>query len=182
VNETTNTLDVSVEQPGGLERTMTVRVPSVEIEKEISVRLMRVGRTARIKGFRPGKVPPNVVRQRYGDQVRQEVISDVIRSSFSQALQQENLAPAGGPAIEPVTGEDEDLFAYKATFEVYPEVELGPLDGLRSARRRSKAVRAATYRSSSVPGRSSRISRRLSMACGPANRKPRRSGFQRIIL
>jgi trigger factor len=131
VNETTNTLDVSVEQPGGLERTMTVRVPSVEIEKEISVRLMRVGRTARIKGFRPGKVPPNVVRQRYGDQVRQEVISDVIRSSFSQALQQENLAPAGGPAIEPVTGEDEDLFAYKATFEVYPEVELGPLGGLR---------------------------------------------------
>ncbi|HEY5624431.1 MAG TPA: trigger factor family protein, partial [Gammaproteobacteria bacterium] len=68
MNETTNTLDVSVEQPGGLERTMTVRVPNIEIEREISVRLTRVGRTARIKGFRPGKVPAKVVRQRYGDQ------------------------------------------------------------------------------------------------------------------
>ncbi len=126
VNETTNNVDVSVEMPGGLERTMTVRVPNVEIEKEISLRLTRVGRTAKLKGFRPGKVPAKIVEQRYGDQVRQEVISDVIRSSYSRALQQEKLLPAGGPSIEPVSGADNEQFSYKATFEVYPEFELQP--------------------------------------------------------
>jgi trigger factor len=130
VNETTNTVDVSVEMPGGLERTMTVRVPNIEIEKEISLRLTRVGRTAKLKGFRPGKIPAKIVAQRYGEQVRQEVISDVIRSSYSRALQQEKLLPAGGPSIEPVKADDDGQFSYKATFEVYPEFELQPIEKL----------------------------------------------------
>ena len=89
MNETTtNAVDVSVEVPGGLERRMTVRVPSVEIEREVSVRLTRVGQTAKIKGFRPGKIPVKIVQQRYGDQVRHEVVTDVIRSSYSRALVQ----------------------------------------------------------------------------------------------
>ena len=78
---TTNALDVSVERPGGLERRMTVRVPSAQIEQEVRQRLTRVGRTAKLKGFRPGKIPAEIIQQRYGDRVRQEVISDVIRSS-----------------------------------------------------------------------------------------------------
>ena len=130
MNETTNTVDVSVEMPGGLERTMTVRVPNIEIEKEISLRLTRVGRTAKLKGFRPGKIPAKIVAQRYGEQVRQEVISDVIRSSYSRALQQEKLLPAGGPSIEPVKADDDGQFSYKATFEVYPEFELQPIEKL----------------------------------------------------
>jgi len=106
---------------------MTVRVPSTEIEREISVRLTRVGRTAKIKGFRPGKIPGKIVQQRYGDQVRQEVISDVIRSSYSRALIQEELRPAGGPSIEPVSDESDEQFSFQATFEVYPEVTLNAL-------------------------------------------------------
>ena len=121
---TTNAVDVSVETPGGLERRMTVRVPSVEIEREINVRLTRVGRTAKLKGFRPGKIPTEIVQQRYGDQVRQEVITDVIRSSYSSALAQEKLHPASGPSIEPVSAEGDEQFTFRATFEVYPEITL----------------------------------------------------------
>lgn len=107
---------------------MTVRVPNAEIEREISVRLTRVGRTAKIKGFRPGKIPEKIVEQRYGEQVRQEVMSDLIRSSYSRALVQEELRPAGGPNIEPVSEEGDEQFSYRATFEVYPEISLAALD------------------------------------------------------
>ena len=131
MNETTtNAVDVSVEVPGGLERRMTVRVPSVEIEREVSVRLTRVGRTAKIKGFRPGKIPVKVVQQRYGDQVRHEVVTDVIRSSYSRALVQEQLRPAGSPTIEPKSGADDEQFSFTATFEVYPEIELKSMGSL----------------------------------------------------
>ena len=106
---------------------MTVRVPNTEIEREISLRLTRVGRTAKIKGFRPGKIPGKIVEQRYGDQVRQEVITDLIRSSYTRALVQEELRPAGGPSIEPVSGEGDEQFSFRATFEVYPEITLTPL-------------------------------------------------------
>jgi len=109
---------------------MTVRVPTSEIEREVDTRLKKMGRTARMKGFRPGKVPIKVVRQRYGGQIRQEVLSDVIRTSFSRAVSQEQLNPAGGPAIEPLSGLDEEHFSYRATFEIYPEIELKGVAGL----------------------------------------------------
>ena len=117
-------LDVSVETASNLERRMTVRVPNTEIEREIAVRLRKVGKTARIKGFRPGKVPVKVVRQRYGGQIRQEVLSDIIQSSYSRAISQQQLQPAGGPSIEPLSGADDEHFSYRATFEVYPEITL----------------------------------------------------------
>lgn len=109
---------------------MTVRVPAVEIEREVDTRLKKVGRTARLKGFRPGKIPPKVVRQRYGGQVRQEVVADVIRASYSQALAQEQLNPAGGPQIEPISLEGGEHFSYRATFEVYPQIKLKPTDAV----------------------------------------------------
>jgi trigger factor len=121
-------LDVSLEKAKGLERKMTVRVPTVEIEREVDARLSKMGKTARIKGFRPGKVPAKVVRQRYGVQIRQEVLADVIRASFSRAVSQVQLNPAGGPAIEPIGGTDGEHFSYRATFEVYPEIKLKGLD------------------------------------------------------
>jgi trigger factor len=127
VTSSTN-LDVSLEKAKGLERKMTVRVPAAEIEREIDARLVKMSRTARIKGFRPGKIPPKVVRQRYGTQIRQEVLADVIRASFSRAVQQAELNPAGGPAIEPLTGADGEHFSYRATFEVYPEIALKGLE------------------------------------------------------
>jgi trigger factor len=118
-------LDISVERPGGLEHRLTIRVPNAEIEREIDARLKKVGRTARLKGFRPGKVPQKVVRRHYGGQVRQEVLSEVIRSSYSRAIQQEQLNPAGGPRIEALPGEDQEHFAFRAIFEVFPEIQIG---------------------------------------------------------
>ena len=122
----TNAVDVSVEKRKGLERRITVRVPTTQIEQEIDTRLKKVGRTAKLKGFRPGKIPAKVVLQHYGGQVRQEVISDTIQASYSRALVQEELNPAGDPNIEPVTVGDEENFSYQATFEVYPEIKLKP--------------------------------------------------------
>ena len=109
---------------------MTVRVPTDEIEREVDTRLKKVGRTARLKGFRPGKVPHKIVRQRYGGQIRNEVVSDVIRSSYARAVQQEELNPAGGPQIEPISTGGDDHFSYRATFEVFPEIELKPAESL----------------------------------------------------
>lgn len=124
-------LDVSVEAADGLKRQITVRVPNAEIEKEVDVRLKQMGKTAKLKGFRPGKVPAKVVRSRYGGQVRQEVVGDVIRSTFSHAVTEQKLNPAGGPAIEPLPSSDDSHFAYRATFEVYPDIELADLGSLK---------------------------------------------------
>lgn len=125
-------LQVSVEASAGLERRMTVSVPAAEIEREIESRLAKVGRTAKLRGFRPGKIPQKVVRQRFGSQVREEVLSDVIRTTFSRAIAEHNLNPAGGPRIEPLPAEgaNDGRFAYRAVFEVYPEVALGELEKL----------------------------------------------------
>jgi trigger factor len=119
-------MQVSLDKAKGLERRMTVRVPAAQIEQQINARLAKVGRTAKLKGFRPGKAPQKVVRQRFGAEVRQEVLSDVIRTSYTQAIDQQKLRPAGGPAIEPLP-DDGTHFGYRAVFEVYPEIEVGDL-------------------------------------------------------
>jgi trigger factor len=111
---------------------MTIRVPAADIEREIDARLAKVGRTAKLKGFRPGKVPQKVVRQYYGGQVREEVLNDVVRATYTRAIEDQNLNPAGGPRIEPLAvGEaGPEHFSYRATFEVYPDIELKPLGDL----------------------------------------------------
>jgi trigger factor len=124
--------EVSLETSAGLERRLTVRVPSAEIERAIAARLAQVGKTAKLKGFRPGKVPQKVVRQYYGGQVRDEVMTDVIRTTYSRAIAEQKLNPAGGPRIEPLAAADAgaEHFTYRATFEVYPEFSLQPLGDL----------------------------------------------------
>src|SRR5262245_29408862 len=125
--------EVSMESSAGLERRMTVRVPTAEIERAISARLAQVGKTAKLKGFRPGKVPQKVVRQYYGGQVRDEVMTDVIRQTYSRAIEEKKLNPAGGPRIEPVAAADgggNEHFTYRAIFEVYPEFTLRDLGEL----------------------------------------------------
>ena len=124
-------MQVTVESTGTLERRMRVELPAERIEKEVDTRLKSVGRTAKIKGFRPGKVPAKVVKQRYGAQIRQEVLSELMQQSYSDAVQQENLNPAGGPQIEAEGGDDGKDFAYVATFEIMPEVELKDLDKIK---------------------------------------------------
>jgi trigger factor len=124
-------MQVTVESTGTLERRMRVELPAERIEKEVDSRLKSVGKNVKIKGFRPGKVPAKVVKQRYGAQIRQEVLSDLLQQSYSDAVQQEKLNPAGGPKIETESGGDGKSFAYVATFEVMPEVKLEGLDKIK---------------------------------------------------
>ncbi|MDH3621587.1 MAG: trigger factor [Gammaproteobacteria bacterium] len=123
-------MNVTVESTGALERRMRVEVPIERIESEVDSRLKSVGRTAKIKGFRPGKVPAKVVRQHYGKQVRQEVLGEIMQKTYSDAVAQQNLKPAGGPQIQ-TEDEDGKTFAYVATFEVLPEVALKDLDKIK---------------------------------------------------
>ncbi len=125
---------VTVESTGTLERRMRVELPAERVEKEIESRLKSVGRTAKIKGFRPGKIPAKVVRQRYGGQIRQEVLSELMQKSYSDAVVQENLNPAAGPKIEPEVREGNKGFAYVATFEVLPDITLKDLDKIEVTR------------------------------------------------
>jgi trigger factor len=124
-------MQVSVEASTGLERRMRVQVPAERVENEISVRLTSLGRKAKIQGFRPGKVPAKVIRQRYGDQVRQEVLQELLQSSYSEAVMQEQLQPAGGPTIEAGNLEEGQDLSYTAVFEVYPEFELKGLNSIK---------------------------------------------------
>ncbi|MDH3337990.1 MAG: trigger factor [Gammaproteobacteria bacterium] len=123
-------MQVTVESTGKLERRMRVELPAERIEREVDTRLKSVGRTAKLKGFRPGKVPPKVVKQRYGKQIREEVLSELMQKSYSDAVMQENLHPVGGPKIKPETTDGGKSFAYVATFEIMPEIELKDLDKL----------------------------------------------------
>lgn len=122
---------VTVEATGKLTRRMRVELPAERVEKEIESRLKKVGRTAKIKGFRPGKIPVKVVRQRYGGQIRQEVLSELMQKSYSDAVIQENLTPAANPRIEPEQTDSGKDFAYIATFEVLPEISLTDLDKIK---------------------------------------------------
>ena len=123
-------MQVSVESTGGLERRMTVEVPEERVRDEVNNRLKRLAKTTKMDGFRPGKVPLSVVKGRYGDQVRQEVIGEVMQSTFYEAVNQESLRPAGLPNIEPTSIEEGNDLAYTATFEVFPEIELPGMEGL----------------------------------------------------
>ena len=114
--------------PSPLERSLTVSVPIAQIEAEIATRLKKLARTARMEGFRPGKVPMKIVERQYGFQVRQEVLSDAVQNSFANAVRDQNYRVAGYPRFQPVqSGEGATAVEYTATFEVYPEVTFGDL-------------------------------------------------------
>jgi len=103
-------MQVSVENLGKLERKLTVRVPADQYESQVKARLAEVARSVRLKGFRPGKIPPKVIEQRFGPQVRGEAISELIRNSFNEAVGKENLRPAMSPEIE-IEGDDTKPYA-----------------------------------------------------------------------
>ena len=88
-------MQVSIESTGSLERKLTVKIPAERVRE----RFNELGRTVRIKGFRPGKVPAKVIEQRYGQQVRSEAMNEEIGRSFQEAVRQEKLRPAVAPAI-----------------------------------------------------------------------------------
>ncbi len=117
-------MQVSVEAKEGFERCMTVEVPAERIDKEVEKRLKKIASTARLDGFRPGKAPISVIRSRYDGQVREEVLREVLQSTYFEALSQEKLQPAGEPRIEPLEKSPQEGFGYTATFEIMPEVTL----------------------------------------------------------
>ena len=127
-------MQASVENTGKLERRMQVQVPAERVSKEIAARLKQLSRTARLNGFRPGKAPLSVIRRQFGPQVHREVIGELLQSSFSEAVTQNQLAPAGNPRIEPQSVDEGKDLTYVATFEVFPEVTLQPMETLEIER------------------------------------------------
>jgi trigger factor len=127
-------MQVSVEKSGALERRVSVEVPEDQIESEVLVRLKKLTQTVRIDGFRPGKAPLKVIRQRFGGRVRDEVVGDVLRSSLTEAMTNEDLKPVGQPVIDPIAAAPGQGLSYTATFEVYPEIELAPVETIEMDR------------------------------------------------
>jgi len=123
-------MQVSVENTSALERRMTIGVPAERIETEVSKRLQQAARGAKIPGFRPGKVPMSVIRQRYEAGARQEALSDLIQATFYEAVVEQKLNPAGAPSVEPKTFEKGKDLEYIATFEVFPEFTVAGFDSI----------------------------------------------------
>lgn len=120
-------MQVSVEATSGLERRITVGVPAEEIDSEVAKRLQDTAKKVRIDGFRVGKVPVKIVKQRFGTGIRQEVLGEVINRTYFEAIQKENINPAGMPTIDTTRDVEGEDLEYVATVEVYPEVELPDL-------------------------------------------------------
>ena len=118
---------VNVETLEKLERRITLTLPTEQISSEVESRLKKLSRTVKAAGFRPGKVPMSVVTQRYGYSVHYEVMNDKVGRAFSDAASEAKLRVAGAPRIEQKDGAPEGQIAFDATFEVYPEVQIGDL-------------------------------------------------------
>jgi trigger factor len=125
-------MQVSVEKTSELSRKMTVSVPEEVVQEKMAARLKSLAREVKVDGFRPGKVPQNVVKKMFGDRVRGEVAGDLIQSTYFEALQDQNLKPAGHPHIHP--SNDTEGFKYTAEFEVYPEISLEGVDQIEVKR------------------------------------------------
>ncbi|MGZ8159652.1 MAG: trigger factor [Methylobacter sp.] len=124
-------MQVSVEKTSELSRKMTVSVPEEVVQEKMAARLKSLAREVKIDGFRPGKVPQHVVQKMFGDRVRGEIAGDLIQSTYYEALQDQNLRPAGHPHIHP--SDETEGFKYTAEFEVYPEISLEGVDKLEVA-------------------------------------------------
>ena len=129
--EVENSMQVSLTATGGLERRLEVAVPAQRVESEVEQRLRKLSRTARLKGFRPGKAPLPVIQRQFGEQVHAQVVGDLMRTTFAEAVTQEKLKPAGGPRIEPLAITPGADLKYAAVFEVLPDVKLRPVAGLK---------------------------------------------------
>ncbi|CAM3647325.1 trigger factor [Parendozoicomonas haliclonae] len=117
-------MQVSLETTSGLERRLTITVPAETVETQVDKRLRDMSKRVKLDGFRPGKVPFKVIKKRYGLGARQEVLGEVMQSSYMEAVIKEELQPAGAPKIEPKNIEEGKDLEFVAIVEVYPEVEI----------------------------------------------------------
>jgi trigger factor len=127
-------MQVSVESTSALERRMTIGVPAERIETEVNKRLQQTASRAKVAGFRPGKVPMSVIRQRYESSARQEALGDLIQSTFYEAIVEQKLNPAGAPAVEPKVFEKGKDLEYVATFEIFPEFQVASFETIEIER------------------------------------------------
>lgn len=125
-------MQVSVEKTSELSRRMTVSVPEDVVQEKMDERLQSLARDIKIDGFRPGKAPKHIIKKLYGDRVRGEITNDLIQSTYFEALQSQDLKPAGHPYIDSL--EDTEGFKYTAVFEVYPEISLDSAKNLNVTR------------------------------------------------
>ena len=123
-------MTVSVETTQGLGRRITITVPADSIESAVKKELVEVAKKVRIDGFRKGKVPANIIAQRYGASVRQDVLGELMTRNFVDAIIKEKINPAGAPNYVPGEYKEGEDFTYAVEFEVYPEVELQGLDSI----------------------------------------------------
>ena len=123
-------MQVSVENTSALERRMTIAVPAERVENEVNKRLQQTAKRAKIAGFRPGKVPMNVIRQRFEADARQEAFGDLVQASFYEAIVEQKLNPAGAPAVEPKSFEKGKDLEFVAIFEVFPEFTVAGLESI----------------------------------------------------
>ncbi|MDN3554988.1 trigger factor [Halomonas maura] len=122
-------MQVSVDTTSQIERRIKVQVPAAEIDEAVAARLKDAAKNVRMDGFRKGRVPMSVIRQRYGSEVRNEVVGEVMRERYVRAITDENLNPAGYPQIEAEVNETGKDLEFTATLEIYPEVELASIEG-----------------------------------------------------
>jgi trigger factor len=123
-------MQVSLSTVAGLERRLEVAVPAEQVAAEIENRYKEIARTARLKGFRPGRAPLSVVRQQYGSQVQSEIVGDLLRDSYAEAVSRQNLKPATDPRIQTLSAEPGAELRYVALIEVMPEFSLNPVSDI----------------------------------------------------
>lgn len=123
-------MDVSVENPGGLIRRMRVQIPAERITEAVDAKVRRVGQHASIPGFRPGKVPMKVLYQRYGERARYEAVTELVQSTYPEALEEAELKPAGEPELDLGEIKPGEPLEFTASFDVYPDIELTGLDAI----------------------------------------------------
>ena len=135
-------MQVSVETTGNIERKLSIVIPADRVDGEVDTRLKSMRGRVKIDGFRPGKVPMSVVSQQYGDSVYQEVVGELFQSTFYEAAEQEKLRVAGMPKIEATVLEAGKDLEYSATFDVYPEFEIGDISKMEVKEPKVKLVAA----------------------------------------
>ncbi|MEC7684893.1 MAG: trigger factor [Pseudomonadota bacterium] len=127
-------MQVSVETTEGLERKLTIAIPGDRVDTEVNARLQEAAQTIRLNGFRQGKVPLKVVKNKFGKGVRQEVVGELMNQTYFEAIAQESLKPAGQPRIEPTRMDEGKDVEFVAVFEVYPEIELPDFAAIKAER------------------------------------------------
>jgi len=145
-------MQTTLETLGALERRLNVAVPIADIEGEVKKRLTRLARTVKVAGFRPGKAPLRMLDQQYGSQVRSDVISERVQTTFNDAIRSQNLRVAGTPRIEPQRGAEPatETLEFSAVFEVYPDVKIGDVADIAITRPRADVTAADVDRTLEV--------------------------------